>query len=273
MTATFAGLDLSLYNTERAPEYFSNFERWFAPFIGRPARILELGIQGGGSLELWRDAFPGGVVVGLDLNPSPVPTSEQIRTYQGFQQDPRLLDLIAAECAPDGFDIIIDDASHMGEYTLASFWHLFPRHLKTSGLYVLDDWSCAYLPSWPDGARYKGDAPLGLTDAPPPASNTRYRLEGVRRRARSAARPIAARLEVTPGLRSVLERGYLEIEGRLAKCRFPSHDFGMVGVVKQLVDATAAEVIWSTTASDGDRPDRVIDRMEIAPSQVLLVKH
>jgi hypothetical protein len=34
------------------------------------------------------------------------------------------LDRIAGERAPDCFDIIIDDASHIAEFTKISFWHL-----------------------------------------------------------------------------------------------------------------------------------------------------
>jgi hypothetical protein len=47
---------------------------------------------------------------------------------------------IADNVAPEGFDIIIDDASHIGELTKTAFWHLFDNHLKPNGLYAIEDW-------------------------------------------------------------------------------------------------------------------------------------
>jgi hypothetical protein len=49
---------------------------------------------------------------------------ERIRFYQGSQDDEALLDPLAKECAPDGFDIVIDDASHIGKLARVSFCNL-----------------------------------------------------------------------------------------------------------------------------------------------------
>ena len=48
--------------------------------------------------------------------------------------------MVARKTAPEGFDIIIDDASHFGDLTKIAFWHLLYNHLKPSGLYVIEDW-------------------------------------------------------------------------------------------------------------------------------------
>jgi hypothetical protein len=56
--------------------------------------------------------------------------------------------------APEGFDVIIDDASHIGELTKTTFWHLFDRHLKPGGLYAIEDWGTGYLDDFPDGKRF-----------------------------------------------------------------------------------------------------------------------
>ncbi len=73
-------------------------------------------------------------IVGLDIAVPPIadPTG-RIRVYPGKQQDKALLDRIAKENAPDGFDIIIDDCSHIGEITKTTFWHPFNKHLKPGG--------------------------------------------------------------------------------------------------------------------------------------------
>lgn len=105
---------------------------------------------------MWRDYFQTGTIVGLDWDHVDInATTERIHIYQGDQRDLSILDRIGHECAPGGFDIIIDDASHIGELTEISFWHLFTNWLKPGGLYVIEDWRTGYWDAWPDGRKYK----------------------------------------------------------------------------------------------------------------------
>src|SRR3712207_7793934 len=126
------------YDTDKARHlhYLRNYEEFFRGLRERDVRLLELGVYRGGSLLLWRDYFPRGLVVGLDVEPVTVEDpSGRVRVYQGRQEDTELLDRVARECAPEGFDIIIDDCAHIGELAQISFWHLFEHHLKRGGLY------------------------------------------------------------------------------------------------------------------------------------------
>ena len=136
------------------PAICKNYETFFSCLREKEIRLLELGIYKGGSLLLWRDYFPNGIIAGLDKNPvSLVDPTGRIHTYQGLQQDPAILNSIASELGP--FDIVIDDASHRGEITRASFWHLFPNHLKPGGIYVIEDWGTGYWGTHPDGQYYQ----------------------------------------------------------------------------------------------------------------------
>ena len=66
----------------------------------------------GGSLKLWRDYFPHGIVVGIDRKlPQDFQLGERIQIFEGSQADEGFLSKVANATAPDGFDIIIDDAS------------------------------------------------------------------------------------------------------------------------------------------------------------------
>src|ERR1700674_1869583 len=108
------------YDTDKAEnaQYLRNYETVFGEFTDREVRLLELGIHHGGSLELWKDYFPKGLIVGLDINPVRLSdVSGRIRTYQGAQQNTDLLDRIGWECAPNGFDLIIDDCSHIAVFS------------------------------------------------------------------------------------------------------------------------------------------------------------
>ena len=144
------------YNTDKGPELMDHYKRYLASRQYQDLVILELGVNKGGSLRMWRDIFPKASIIGIDINPVNFEgDDDRIKIFQGSQDDKKLLDQIRQELAPDGFDIIIDDASHIGELTRESFWHLFPNHLKPAGLYVVEDWGTGYWESWPDGESFQ----------------------------------------------------------------------------------------------------------------------
>jgi SAM-dependent methyltransferase len=153
-------LDSRPYGSDRDEYMLAHYARQFAPLVDRDLSLLEIGVGGGGSLRFWADYFPHGRIVGLDMAAIDLPEpSERITFYCGVQQDANLLTRIACECAPDGFDVIIDDASHIGALTRFSFWHLLTRHLKPGGIFAIEDWGTGYWDEWPDGRRADVDRP------------------------------------------------------------------------------------------------------------------
>jgi SAM-dependent methyltransferase len=259
MASTKGALDASKYDTDKAAHthYLRNYEEYFRPLLGRDIRLLELGVLHGGSLLLWRDYFERGLVVGLDLNPVEIddPTG-RIRFYQGGQQDTALLDRLARECAPEGFDVIIDDCSHVGELARVSFWHLFEHHLKPGGLYVIEDWGTGYWDFWPDGVRYR-PRPAGSGHSP-----VRHRLSRAATRLHNSALgrlPLAGRL--ASFAKRTLQRGL-----------YSSHDYGMVGFVKELIDELGMADI--THPEFGLAPQRAsrFREMRLSQSHLFVVK-
>ena len=146
------------YDTDKCELYLQHYERWFAPLRLQPVRLLEVGIDRGGSLLLWRDYFQHGLIAGLDIEPKRIPDATgRVHVYHGPQDDLAILDRIGNELGP--FDIVIDDASHLAAPTRTTFWHLFEHYLKPGGLYVIEDWGTGYWESWPDGRCYEQSAP------------------------------------------------------------------------------------------------------------------
>jgi hypothetical protein len=146
-------LPLEQYDSDKiANRYLERYDPILEPWLEKKIVLLELGVHKGGSLLLWRDYFPLGTIVGIDISlPEEFKPTERIHIYEGSQADPKFLSHVANEIAPDGFDIIIDDASHVGDLTKIAFWHLFDNHLKPNGLYVIEDWVTGYWDDWPDG--------------------------------------------------------------------------------------------------------------------------
>lgn len=142
------------YSTDKMGSYFPVYQQHFSELRNKPIKLFELGIYKGESLRLWADYFRKSIIVGLDMNHIEIPDKKNIYIYQGLQQDKKLLKKISNKHAPKGFDIIIDDASHIGEYTKESFKILFKNYLKKGGVYVIEDWGTGYWSTWPDGKKY-----------------------------------------------------------------------------------------------------------------------
>lgn len=146
-------LDLGQYDTDKVR---NGYLRWYDAAIGDswPAvtAVLELGVHRGGSLLLWRDYFPNARILGIDVADVQI-ADPRIECVRASQDDERALHEAAARFAPDGFDLIIDDASHIAKLSEPSFRALYDAHLKPGGLYVIEDWATGYLPEWPDGKK------------------------------------------------------------------------------------------------------------------------
>lgn len=231
--------------------YIDNYERHFGLLRDTTVKILELGVFHGGSLLMWQEYFSKGLVVGLDLQPNPLTEMpERVRFYRGSQDDGTLLDRVAQECAPDGFDIVIDDASHVGTLTRTSFRNLFMKHVKLGGIYVIEDWGTGYWDSWPDGAIYHM-AHEKDTDQP----KEKISLLGRQVKQLWATKNSSAALRATDP-------------------DFAAHNFGMVGFVKELVDEVAWPDISFPDRGNGDLPRRtsMIREMTVYFGQVFIVK-
>jgi len=238
-----------------------NYEPFFAPLVGREIKLLELGVAGGAALRFWRDYFENATIVGLDRIPVHIddPTN-RIHVYQGFQQDTVLLDRIAKEQAPDGFDVIIDDCSHIGRFARISFWHLFQNHLKPGGFYCIEDWGTGYYPwnRFVDGRGYRPKSKLtyprydrfvdGLSRALWRAFPNQISLFGVH--------PEPAQIPLRLLLRSTV----------------PSHMHGMVGFVKELVDACYCREIATPRSGDGRYLHYYIERIHINAGVIVVEK-
>jgi hypothetical protein len=123
--------------------------------VSAPLRLLELGVASGASLLVWRDFLPNATIVGVDVSECPdrLVGLERIHFIRGSQDDPAILDQ-AAQSAGGTFDIIIDDASHIGYLTKRSCQHHFPRWLAPGGHYAIEDFGTSFLPEYPDGATF-----------------------------------------------------------------------------------------------------------------------
>jgi O-antigen biosynthesis protein len=142
--------------------YIAEYERLFRSYRNRHIRFLEIGIQNGGSLEIWGKYFPKAkIFVGCDINPN----------CTQLQFDDARITLVVADAnnydtrqqilnlSPE-FDLIIDDGSHLACDIVRSFALYFP-HLNDGGLYIAEDLHCSYWKSF-DGGLFQPFAPISF---------------------------------------------------------------------------------------------------------------
>ena len=124
--------------------YMEGYERHFATIRDTVTSVLEIGVRFGNSLPIWRDYFPKAMVYGLDCNEdcAKLTFGDRVKITIGHQEDSQILaDLIKLS---GGFDIVIDDGSHLVEHQLKSLEVLLPA-VRAGGIYAIEDLSCSYM--------------------------------------------------------------------------------------------------------------------------------
>ena len=120
------------------------YEKYFSSLKNSKINILEIGVEGGDSLRIWREYFTNANICGIDIDKKDFKI-DNTEILQGDQSDKNFLKTLIDKYK--NFDIIIDDGSHQAKHIIASFKFLFP-HLNNNGIYVIEDLQTSYFPRY-----------------------------------------------------------------------------------------------------------------------------
>lgn len=126
-------------NIHKWHHYFPIYETHFSKFRGKPCRMLEIGVQGGGSAKLFRDWLGDqSQITGLDIDERcrAIGKEDRIAIEIGDQADVTFLEQVIRRHGP--WDIVLDDGGHTANQVLTSFDCLFPS-LTEGGVYLIED--------------------------------------------------------------------------------------------------------------------------------------
>ena len=110
---------------------------------GRQLRMLEMGVQSGGSTRSWKQHYGSDLYyVGVDINPGCVRSrseAEEIHIEIGSQVNVTFLLDVCARHGP--FDVIIDDGGHSTATIKTPITAMFakPACMKETSIYVVED--------------------------------------------------------------------------------------------------------------------------------------
>jgi hypothetical protein len=148
------------YRSDKTPRLHHGYAPFYdAILAGRDIRkILEIGIgtatsypnnyessmagiagyQEGASLFMWEEFFPHAEIFALDIVEEILINRGRIKSFQCDQSKEASL-AAAVEKIGTGFDLIVDDGSHVTAHQILTANYLVPRILAKGGLYIIED--------------------------------------------------------------------------------------------------------------------------------------
>ena len=131
--------------------YIDIYEKHFSKYRDKPLLMFEIGVDNGGSLDMWKNYFgKSSTIVGIDINQNckqyELP-SENIFVEIGNQSDVKFLQsLIDKYGYPD---ILLDDGSHKMNDLIATFEFMYHK-VKEGGVYFVEDLHTCFMPQYLD---------------------------------------------------------------------------------------------------------------------------
>ena len=130
--------------------YFDVYEKHFSRFRGKDINLLEIGVQNGGSLQMWKYYFKSNYpnakvnLYGIDIDEKAKSLEDDendIKIFIGSQSDREFLRKIKKEIPK--LDILIDDGGHTMEQQIVTFEEMY-EHVKDDGVYLCEDTHSSY---------------------------------------------------------------------------------------------------------------------------------
>ena len=140
---------------EKWSHYLESYQHHFARFRDREVHVLEIGVNKGGSLQMWKRYFgPLAQIHGVDIKEKCKQYEEdRIRIWVGDQGDRGFLRELRS--ALPRIDVVIDDGGHTMTQQIATFEELFPA-VSPNGVYVCEDTHTSYWHEFGGGYRSRG---------------------------------------------------------------------------------------------------------------------
>lgn len=125
------------HGTDKATRhsYLPTYDILLTGLRDEPIHLLEVGVEEGRSLRMWREYFPQAEIVGID--------NDKRQRWLGLTEGCLVAMIDSRDFDPTAlgrkqFDVIIDDGSHEPEDQCLTLCNLWPN-LAQGGLYFIED--------------------------------------------------------------------------------------------------------------------------------------
>lgn len=136
--------------------YFPIYDRYFRNFRNKNVTFLEIGVQNGGSLQMWKDYFGASAkIIGVDIEEECRRfADDQITVEIGSQEDTGFWEYIKSKYPR--VDILLDDGGHTMNQQIVTYNEMF-THLSDGGIYLCEDLHTSYWEAY-GGGLHKEDS-------------------------------------------------------------------------------------------------------------------
>jgi hypothetical protein len=132
--------------------YISEFEDLFKEIRDKEINLFEIGVQNGGSLEIWAKYFTkANKIIGCDINKvceNLIFSDPRISVIIGDANSDSVEEQLSRSVS--GLDIIIDDGSHNSSDIINSFSR-YLKYLNYESFYIIEDLHASYWESYEGG--------------------------------------------------------------------------------------------------------------------------
>ena len=126
--------------------YFAVYDKYLKKFRNTDAVILEIGVQNGGSTQMWKKYFgKDAKIIGVDIDERCKSVADEQITIEIGSQDDVDFWKYFQEKYPR-VDVLLDDGGHTMLQQIITFQQMFP-HLRDGGIYMCEDCGTSYWPS------------------------------------------------------------------------------------------------------------------------------
>lgn len=140
------------HSSDKWEPYFEIYERHLTPFRGKEINFVEVGVQKGGSLEMWSDFFGSQAkIIGVDVD----------EECKNLKYDQTNIEIIIGNQENANFwksflnnnskiDIFVDDGGHTMQQQIITFESIFPN-MPIGSVYICEDCHTSYMPHFGGG--------------------------------------------------------------------------------------------------------------------------
>lgn len=123
--------------------YFGVYEQWFSKFRGKEFVFVEIGVQNGGSIQMWKDYFGDKAkIIGVDIEPKCKQFEDEQATIEiGSQSDVEFWNAFKEKYPK--VDVLLDDGGHTMAQQIITFQCMF-SHIAEGGIYMCEDTHTSY---------------------------------------------------------------------------------------------------------------------------------
>lgn len=135
-----------IHSSDKWESYFDVYHRHLAHLRGQEITLVEIGVQKGGSLEMWSKYLgPQATIIGIDVD-------EECKNLKYEQEN---IEVVIGDQSSIGFwdnflsehpkiDILIDDGGHNMIQQMVTFYKVFPS-VSVPGIYICEDCHTSYM--------------------------------------------------------------------------------------------------------------------------------